>query len=167
MCGKQGGLLLEVMWMLWMFCADWRTKHRSVLWRIFLLFHGFQLDLGGRGFDRLGFGGVWRLLFHFDRLCGSAIPVRRVVVHGVVMRRRGRQVAAFREFKWLRKKMSKCWNVRWKMFGCCLLCGFFILSGTCSVRQSVAGAASGKGCRCASAQVVGRRGMGSCPECLM
>ena len=108
--------------------AKHRTEH--MLWRIFLLFHEFQLDLVGRGFDRLGFGGVRCLIFHLDRLCRGAIPVRRVVVHGVVMRRRGRQVAALREFKWLRKKVSECWNVRLKMYECCLLCGFFILSGT-------------------------------------
>ena len=29
----------------------------------------------------------WHLFLHFDRLCGSAIPIRRVVVHGMVGRR--------------------------------------------------------------------------------
>ena len=36
-------------------------------------------------------------------LCGSAIPVRRVVVHGVVRRRSELYEAARREFKWLRR----------------------------------------------------------------
>ena len=96
-----------------------------MLWRIFLLFHEFQLDLVGRGFDRLGLGGVRCLIFHLYRLCRGAIPVWRVVVHGVVMRRRGRQVAALREFKWLRKRLSECWTVKLKMHECCLVCGFY------------------------------------------
>ena len=91
-------------------------------------FHEFQLGIVGRGFDRLGFGSVRCLILHLDRLCRGAIPVRRVVVHGVVRRRRGRQVAAHREFKWLRRKVSDCWNVRWKKSEGNLLCGFFILS---------------------------------------
>ena len=41
-----------------------------MLWRIFLLFHEFQLGIVGRGFNRLGFCSVRCLILHLDRLCG-------------------------------------------------------------------------------------------------
>ena len=73
-----------------------------MLWGVFLLFREFQLWVVGGGFTGFCLGEVWCLFLHFDRLRGSAIPVRRVVVHGVVRGRRELYEAARREFKWLR-----------------------------------------------------------------
>ena len=57
---------------------------------------GFQLGVVGGWFDGLCLGEVWCLIFHFDRLCRSAIPVGRVVIHGVVRERSGMYEAARR-----------------------------------------------------------------------
>ena len=52
-----------------------------------LFFREFQLWAIGGWFIGFCFDEVWRLFLHFDRLRGSAVPIRRVVVHGMVGRR--------------------------------------------------------------------------------